>query len=1000
MENIAIHEPLKLSGGPFRSSEALYRSIVEIQSDLICRFLPDSTITFVNEAYCRFYNKKPHEIIGTRFLDLLSDTDSNDIRTLIATVQSTGVSATREQALIRWDGEIVWHQWINLAITNDKGIVTELQGIGRDITDRKLVEAALRESKSNFKDMADSLPILVYKHGPDGTLTFGNKALLEFHNVEMEELASTDLTERFHPEHRERITQALAKALETRQPYSGDFQMRAHNEEKYRWFYKVIIPQFAESGAFLGLLGSCIDITDLKISHEELRASEERYRNVVESQHEFICRYLPDGTLTFVNDAYCKYFQKSREELLGVSFFTLLPEEERPPIQEFVTSLVLQPRHEPLQHKVIMADGSIGWHEWVDHTILDSEGRFVELQGIGRDITPQKRAEAALRSSEERFQAFMKNIPAAAWITDSNTRILYANETFKKRMEALQGSLEGKTVFDLFPEDEEKARQLAIKARNVAETGETVEYYDEMTLPDGSVHSSLVYKFSLDVEERGSRRIGGLSLDITPLKEAELRIKESEELFRTLLADLEIGVVVYDGTANVLLANQAALDMFGLTSDDVVGKPVCGDDWITYGEDGSLVPPNERPAAIAINTGTPVRGAIISMFRSSMPSPKWCQIDAIPILDESGNLKHVVSTYADITAMKEANEELKASRNEYRRIVTTAYEGVWTLDLKGTTIFTNERFAEMLGYTVDEIKGMAAADLIDADLKLKAILEPARRPTETRLQFDARFRHKSGSEVWGLISAAALYEVTGNRTGSLLMVTDITSRKAAEDQIQGMTARILKLQDDERRRIALALHDDTGQELSVLNINLSVLKKRFDEGSVESYEIGKCQIHLDKVLKELRTLSYLLHPPMLDDAGLISALRWFVDGFSRRSDIPVSLKLDESIGRLPTEVETALYRVVQEALTNVHRHSNTKTAFVSLVQNAREIRLRIVDRGKGMPVERGGDLDVTSLGVGIMGMKQRLAQLGGTLEIRSSARGTTVIASVPRRVES
>ncbi|HEX3100656.1 MAG TPA: sensor histidine kinase, partial [Pyrinomonadaceae bacterium] len=221
------------------------------------------------------------------------------------------------------------------------------------------------------------------------------------------------------------------------------------------------------------------------------------------------------------------------------------------------------------------------------------------------------------------------------------------------------------------------------------------------------------------------------------------------------------------------------------------------------------------------------------------------------------------------------------------------------------------------------------------------------------------------------------------------------------DQINGMAARILKLQDDERRRIALALHDDTGQELSVLSINLSALKKRFDPDSVESEEISKCQIHLDKVLKELRTLSYLLHPPMLDDAGLISALRWFVDGFSRRSDIEVSLKLDESIGRLPTEVETALYRVVQEALTNVHRHSSAKTASVSLDGNAREIILRITDRGKGMPVESGRDRpsDVTSIGVGIMGMRQRLAQLGGTLEIRSNARGTTVIASVPRRIE-
>lgn len=995
MENAEIRDRFAQPGNFAHLPTFPYQSIVEVQPDLICRFLPDSTLTFVNEAYCRFFGETRQQLIGTRFLDDLPAGARREIREHIAAVIKTRVAGTREHDLVRSDGKIVSHQWVNQPIYDSNGAVVELQGIGHDITAQKRIEEALKLSQSNFQDMADALPILVYLLGPDGKLTFGNKALLNFHSLKLSDLVSVDLIAWVHPEYREIIRQQFAEAIKSREPFSFEFPMRWRDDQNYRWFYKVAVPRFAPDLTFLGWVGSCTDVHDLKTSHEALRTSEERYRNVVETQSELICRYLLDGTLTFVNDAYCKFFGKSSEELLGRSLFTLLPEDERQRTKEFINSLVNEPRCEPITHKVTLADGSIGWQEWVDHTIIDSEGRFVEMQGVGRDITLQKRTEAALRSSEERFKAFMGNIPAAAWITDIDTRIIYANETFKRSFGDRFTSVVGRTVFDLFPA--EKAQVLALNTRYVATTGEPMEIYDEFIQPDGSVGSTLVYKFSLDYDEQGSRRIGGLAMDITAQKQAERKIKESEELFRTLLGDLHIGVVVYDGDATVLLANQAALDMFGLTGDEVIGKPVFDDEWTTLGEDGSLVPPHERPAIRAIKTGTPVRGAVMSMFRPTMKGPRWCQIDAIPILDDAGRLKHVVSTFSDITAMKEANENLKASRNEYRRIVTTAYEGVWTLDLKGKTIFVNDRFAEMLGYTVDEMKERPATDLIEPDANLKTVLGPKWQLTETRCQFDARFRHKNGSKIWGLVSAAALYEVTGEIAGSLLMVTDITSRKAAEDQVHGMAARILNLQDDERRRIALALHDDTAQELSVLNINLSALKKRFSDGSFESKEINKGQMLLGKALKEVRTLSYLLHPPMLEDAGLISAVYWFAEGFSKRSDIVVSLKLDESIGRLPNDIENALYRVVQEALTNVHRHSFAKTAAVIFDRNGDTIRLRIVDRGRGMPGESGreGLSDFTSLGVGIMGMKQRLNQIGGTLTIESGDRGTTVTATVP-----
>jgi PAS domain S-box-containing protein len=619
----------------------------------------------------------------------------------------------------------------------------------------------------------------------------------------------------------------------------------------------VVVPRFDDDGTFLGFLGSCTDITEVRTSHEELRASEERYRNVVESQRELICRYLADGTLTFVNDAYCNYFQRSREDLLGKPFYSLLPEDEQKRTQELVDSLVRDPRHEPIQHKVLLADGGIGWQEWVDHTITDSEGRFVEMQGIGRDITEQKRAAAALLESEQRFQSFMDNSPAAACIMDANARILYVNDTYRRLIKVPDGSIVGKTAFDLF--DPKTASNLYRAVVSVAETGKPIFGFEESPRPDGSLGSFLVCKFPLEMG--GQRCVGGFAVDVTDQKNAEQRTKESEELFRTLLADLHTGVLLLDPESEVLLANQAALDLLGMTSEQLIGKRAFDADWKAVRENGAVLPQIEHPVLKAVKTQVPVRGAIVSTAGRSGNGSAWLQIDSIPNLDEAGNLKHVIATFSDITDLKTAMEALKISRNEYRRIVETAYEGVWMVDAAGRTVFTNERFAEMLGYTAEEIKDKSVLELIGSDARLGKIQESERQKDRPKSQFDAKLQHNNGSDVWGLVSAAPLYSDDGDFVGSLLMVTDITSRKTAEDQVQKMATRILNLQDEERRRIARALHDETAQDLAVLNMHISSLKRRiFQDDAGAREDLEKCQMLINNSLREVRTLSYLLHP--------------------------------------------------------------------------------------------------------------------------------------------
>jgi signal transduction histidine kinase len=234
----------------------------------------------------------------------------------------------------------------------------------------------------------------------------------------------------------------------------------------------------------------------------------------------------------------------------------------------------------------------------------------------------------------------------------------------------------------------------------------------------------------------------------------------------------------------------------------------------------------------------------------------------------------------------------------------------------------------------------------------------------------------------------------------LAVMRDLTERKQGEKALRGLSTRLLQLQDEERRRIARELHDAIGQNLVGLVTNLTLAQRSAGKNHPKARQALSGGLEVaERCLKEMRTLSYLLHPPLLDEDGLASALAWYVKGFAERSEIKIDLKVSPNFGRLPQEVETTLFRVVQESLTNVHRHSKSPTARIRLSRRATEVKLEITDKGQGMPTKalHSGNQKSGQLGVGIMGMSERARQLGGRLEIDSSARGTTVRVVIPLR---
>ncbi len=253
-------------------------------------------------------------------------------------------------------------------------------------------------------------------------------------------------------------------------------------------------------------------------------------------------------------------------------------------------------------------------------------------------------------------------------------------------------------------------------------------------------------------------------------------------------------------------------------------------------------------------------------------------------------------------------------------------------------------------------------------------------------------------------SAVPIRDSTNSIVGSVFVNEDVSARTDAErerndalDHLRSLTAKLMHAQDDERRRIAQMLHETTAQDLAGLKMLLARLKRTADALSEADRGLFDESVELaERAMTGIRTLSYLLHPPFLDEGGLLAAIRWYARGFSERSGIPVDLDLPASLDRLPQEIETAMFRITQETLINIHRHASSPTARIRLTVARDTLTLETADQGKGMEPALVSRLrEGVTVGVGIAGMRERLKQLGGTLSIDSSRHGTVVRSTIP-----
>ena len=262
-----------------------------------------------------------------------------------------------------------------------------------------------------------------------------------------------------------------------------------------------------------------------------------------------------------------------------------------------------------------------------------------------------------------------------------------------------------------------------------------------------------------------------------------------------------------------------------------------------------------------------------------------------------------------------------------------------------------------------------------------ALGESHRRETAKRLQVEQELR----------VAQTELEDRVHQRTAEL---------NAANTSLRELPGHLLKMQDQERRRIARELHDTTGQSLAALKMIVTSLRGAIIDKQRALQFMQEINDLIDQTITEIRTTSYLLHPPLLDEMGLVSAINWYVEGFSQRSGVKVTLELPKSTSRLPENIELALFRVLQESLTNVHRHSGCSSVTIHFEMDNELLRLSVKDNGRGIPQDRIRRFSEhgTGFGVGIVGMRERLRELDGQLTIESDDSGTRLMATVPLKV--
>ena len=491
------------------------------------------------------------------------------------------------------------------------------------------------------------------------------------------------------------------------------------------------------------------------------------------------------------------------------------------------------------------------------------------------------------------------------------------------------------------------------------------------------------------VERDGAGRIRSVLASNRDITEAR-RAEEVQSRLAAIVESSDDAIVSKDLSGIITSWNRAAERMFGYSAKEAIGQPIT-----------LIIPPDRKNEEknILARIG---RGERIEHFETVRQRKDGTQLDVSvtisPVRDFSGRVIGASKVARDITTQKRTEKALRESQQLYQAVTDASPVLIWLSGTDGLCYYFNKGWLDFVGRTLEQEAGNGWTENVhpdDLDRCVKIYMDnfEARNPFE----MEYRLRHHRGQYRWIFDRGVPRFTPDGTFEGYVGGCLDIHDRKEATEKIRiaDESVRLLRVQDEERRHIAREFHDSAGQTLTVLGLSLALLVQKAEAMAPELASDGKeIQEVVQKLHREIRTTSYLLHPPLLDEAGLKPALNWYVQGIVERSEIAIELDIAEDFGRLPAEMELAIFRVVQECLTNIHRHAESKTARIRLAREKRTVRIEVWDQGKGIPPQRLAEIQTQGSGVGVGGIRERLRRFHGEMKIKSDGSGTVVSATL------
>jgi PAS domain S-box-containing protein len=1008
-----------------------------------------ATLTWSDEVYRIFGIEREFELTYEGIEAMVHPDDRERNQEFVNELLATADSADIEFRIIRPDGA-VRRIYQNAEVRRDEaGNANRVFGIMQDITERKRVEESLRRREQEIRAIAENVPALVSYVDMDGCYRFVNRRYEEWFGVPRTEIVGKHYRQVLGDETYEQIRDRVEVAL-SGQRVSYE-EALAYARGGTRWVMADYVPDADDGGKVNGFFALVTDITERKQAEEALRESEERYRSLFDGVPVGICRTTPDGQILDINPALVQMMSfPDRETALAAT-----PTDGYVNPEDRIRWQALIHREEVVRNfktQLRRLDGTTIWVEMDARAVQDADGRVLHYEISVEDITERKQAEEALWESEERYRQLVELSPETIAV-HSEGKIVFINTAGAKLLGAADpDQLIGKPIMDFLHPDYRDT----VKGRigQIGEEGEEAPVVEEKFIRlDGTVVD--VEVAAIPFTYQGRPAVQAIARDITERKQAEEALRESEQRLSNFMNSATDGFILFDSEMNVVEINRVALKIFGVGRDvigksavdvspDVVksgrydkymevmrtGKPFFADDVVPHRKFGDI-----HLAIRAFKVGDGLGTIVTNITERKQAEEALCHSleetargqrtllalsQAAQAVQRARRPEEVYQTIGDevaglgynavILTLTDDRKHLLVSHHTFRTAPERAAERIMGLSVRdlrlpvvpggvvhrlifyGEAIFSEEKASE---FVAEALPGFLRplASRLTALLKLeRRIMAPL----------------TVGDEEFGLliVTGAGLTEadvpaITAFANQAAIAIENarlFEQVQAGRDRLKLLTRQVVSAQEEERQHLARELHDELGQALTGISFDLSAIKRELppELDPKVTKRLASASSLLSQTDEWVSELALDLRPYMLDDLGLVSALRWYANRYAKRLDIEVEMEAIDFEGRLTPELETALYRVVQEALTNVAKHAQANQVKIRLERKKAAVAAIVEDDGQGFDVETMAGPSAPERGAGLLGMRERASFLGGTLSIESTpGKGTRLAIEIP-----